>query len=79
MLGSILNRLALTVDRKFCLSSIHPAETFPLILAIGIVTQGLIFAAVQGTGLKSLSTTGCEVTAQFMWPGMSSFPLADLR
>ena len=55
--------------RKFCVSSIHPAETFPLILAIGIVIQGLAFAGIQGTGLKSLFTKGCDVIAQFMWPG----------
>jgi hypothetical protein len=52
-------------------SSIHPAETFPLILAIGIVIQGLVFAGVQGEGLQSLFTTGCRTIAQFMWPGKS--------
>ena len=47
----------------------HPAETFPFILSIGIVVQGLVFAGVQGTGLKSLLVKGCEITGQFMWPG----------
>ena len=59
----------LTRGSKFCISSIHPAETFPLVLAIGIVVQGLVFAGVQGEGLSALFTTGCEVIAQFMWPG----------
>lgn len=59
----------MTTGRKFCIRTIHPAETFPLILAIGIVIQGIVFAAVQGQGLTSLFTTGCSVTAQFMWPG----------
>lgn len=54
---------------KFCVRSIHPAETFPLILAIGIVIQGIVFAAVQGQGLTSLFIDGCSVIAQFMWPG----------
>lgn len=49
---------------------IHPAETFPLVLSIGIVFQGLIFAAVQGEGLHSLFTFGCGTIAQFMWIGM---------
>jgi hypothetical protein len=52
--------------------TIHPAETFPLILAIGIVIQGIVFAAVQGQGLTQLFLDGggaCSVIAQFMWPG----------
>lgn len=61
--------MSLTLARKFCVSKIHPAETFPLVLAIGIVIQGLVFAAVQGEGLESLLVTGCGEIAQFMWPG----------
>lgn len=49
---------------------IHPAETFPLVLSIGIVIQGLVFAALQGEGLHSLFTFGCGTIAQFMWIGM---------
>ncbi|EDN93201.1 hypothetical protein SS1G_09067 [Sclerotinia sclerotiorum 1980 UF-70] len=52
---------------QFCVSMIHPAETFPLVLSIGIVIQGIIFAAVQGEGLNSLFTSGCSIIAQFMW------------
>ena len=59
----------LTTTRKFCVSSIHPAETFPLILAIGIVIQGIAFAGVQSQGLTALFTKGCSTIAQFMWPG----------
>lgn len=62
--------LLTTINRKFFIMSLHPVETFPLILAIGIAVQGLVFAGVQGTGLKSLATTGCTTIAQFMWPGM---------
>lgn len=47
----------------------HPAETFPLILNIGIGIQSLVFAGVQGTGLHSLFIDGCSAIAQFMWPG----------
>ncbi|PVH73145.1 hypothetical protein DL98DRAFT_552800 [Cadophora sp. DSE1049] len=63
---------------KFCVSSIHPAETFPLVLAIGIVIQGLVFAGVQGQGLTSLFATGCGLIAQFMWPAMFIVPYIQL-
>jgi hypothetical protein len=56
-------------DRKFCVSSIHPAETFPLILAIGVLIQDLAFAGVQGTGLEALTTRNCGLIAQLMLPG----------
>lgn len=56
-------------SRRTITDMLHPAETFSLILAIGIVIQGCVFAASQGTGLKSLFTTGCATTAQFMLPG----------
>jgi len=59
----------LTGNRKFCISSMHPAETFPLILAIGIVLQGIAFAIIQAQGLSSLFIKGCSTIAQVMWPG----------
>jgi hypothetical protein len=55
---------------KWCVRRIHPAEIFPLLLAAGIVIQGLAFVGVQATGLTSLFTKGCSVIAQVMWPGM---------
>jgi len=58
------------MERKFCISKIHPAETFPLILAIAIIVQGLVFAAVSGEGLRSLFIMNCGVIAQFTWVGM---------
>lgn len=64
------SKLILTDNRKFCISSIHPAETFPLILAIGIVIQGTAFAIIQAQGLSSLSIKGCSTISQVMWPGM---------
>lgn len=64
---------------KFCVSSIHPAETFPLVLAIGIFLQGLVFAVVQGEGLRSLYlTTECDTIAQFMWPALFIVPYIQL-
>jgi hypothetical protein len=57
---------------KFCISTIHPAETFPLVLAIGITIQGVAFAGIQGTGLTAIRTGPCGLIAQFMLPGMLS-------
>jgi hypothetical protein len=57
------------MNRKFCVSHIHPAETFPLILAVAIIIQGLVFAAVSGEGLQSLFINNCGVIAQFTWVG----------
>jgi hypothetical protein len=61
----------MTADRyrRFFLNSIHPAETFPLILAIAIAIQGIIFAVSQSTGLNSLLIDSCDVVSQVMFPG----------
>ena len=56
--------------RKFCLTSIHPAETFPLALSIGVLIQAIAFAGVQGTGLGALTEKSCGTVAQVMLPGM---------
>lgn len=47
----------------------HPAETFPLVLALGIVVQGIIFAVAQSFGLESLMIDRCSTIAQFVFPG----------
>lgn len=57
-------------SRKFCLSAIHPAETFPLVLSLGIIFQGFIFVGAQATGLSSLFTNGCSAISKFVFPGM---------
>ncbi|TQS37038.1 hypothetical protein Golomagni_02501 [Golovinomyces magnicellulatus] len=53
---------------KFSTSWIHPADTCPLVLSIGIMIQGLIFAGIQGRGLEALKTKGCATVAQLLWP-----------
>lgn len=58
--------------RKFCISKIHPAETFPLVLAIGISMQGIIFAVAQSIGLKTIYVLGCGTIGQFVFPGKLS-------
>ncbi|KAE9374059.1 hypothetical protein N431DRAFT_335785 [Stipitochalara longipes BDJ] len=63
---------------KFCVSRIHPAETFPLILAIAIIIQGLVFAAVSGEGLQSLFIMNCGTIAQFTWVALFMVPYLQL-
>ncbi|PMD42958.1 hypothetical protein L207DRAFT_422365 [Hyaloscypha variabilis F] len=63
---------------KFCISKIHPAETFPLILSIAIIVQGLVFAAVSGEGLKSLFIMDCGTIAQFTWVAIFMVPYIQL-
>ena len=59
--------------RRYLISAIHPAETFPLILSIGIVIQGIVFIAAQSTGLSDVFVNGCSVTSQFVFPGMTEW------
>lgn len=51
---------------------VGPAESFPLVLSVGIVVQGIVFAVAQSTGLDHLLTLGCTITSQMMLPGMFS-------
>ncbi|KFY39862.1 hypothetical protein V495_05724 [Pseudogymnoascus sp. VKM F-4514 (FW-929)] len=57
-------------SKKLFLWAMHPAETFPLVLALGIVVQGLIFAIAQSFGLESLMIDGCSTIAQFVFPAI---------
>jgi hypothetical protein len=55
-------------------SSLRPSfvalsETYPLILSIGIVAQGIIFAVAQSKGLRELRIENCMALAQVMMPG----------
>ncbi|RKF83426.1 hypothetical protein GcC1_003031 [Golovinomyces cichoracearum] len=63
---------------KFSTSWIHPADICPLVLSIGIMIQGLIFAGVQGRGLEALKTKGCATVAQLLWPAIFIVPYIQL-
>lgn len=52
------------------LANIHPAETFPLVLASGIAIQEVIFVTVQSTALDSLIVAGCRGVAMVVFPAM---------
>lgn len=66
---TLFELLCLPHCRKFFLWAMHPAETFPLVLALGIVVQGVIFAVAQSYGLESLMIDRCSTIAQFVFPG----------
>ncbi|KAM0335820.1 hypothetical protein ACHAQA_000870 [Verticillium albo-atrum] len=53
---------------------VAPAETFPLVLSLGIVVQGITFAVAQSTGLKSMLILGCTITSQMMLPAVFIVP-----
>ncbi|GKT77714.1 hypothetical protein ColTof4_10137 [Colletotrichum tofieldiae] len=57
---------------------VGPAETFPLILSVGIVVQGIVFAVAQSTGLDHLLTLGCTITSQMMLPAVFIVPYIQL-
>jgi hypothetical protein len=67
----LLEGFANQFGRKFFLWAMHPAETFPLVLASGIVVQGIVFAVAQSFGLQALMIDGCNAIAQVVFPGMS--------
>jgi hypothetical protein len=68
-LCALLTYLANLSCRKKFLWAMHPADTFPLVLALGIVVQGVMFAVAQSYGLESLMIRGCGSIAQFVFPG----------
>ncbi len=58
-----------TECRPSLLGIIGPAETFPFVLACGIVVQGIIFAVSQSNGLQGLLILGCRPISQTLLPG----------
>ncbi|KAK2591018.1 hypothetical protein QQS21_011296 [Conoideocrella luteorostrata] len=53
---------------------IGPAETFPFVLSLSIVVQGMIFAVVQSFGLQSSLILGCTPLSQIMLPAFFIVP-----
>ncbi|KAF2710688.1 hypothetical protein K504DRAFT_376599 [Pleomassaria siparia CBS 279.74] len=52
------------------LQNVHPAETFPLVLACGAVIQQIIFIAVQSTSLNSVLANNCRSMAMIAYPAI---------
>lgn len=60
----------LTTTRRFsALRNVHPAETFPLVLACGAVIQQIIFVSVQSTSISSVLSNQCRGLAMVTFPG----------
>lgn len=45
------------------------AHTYPFVLSLGIVVQGIIYAVIQSRGLNGLLLVGCVPLSQAMMPG----------
>lgn len=64
------HRIHLILCRRFnSLQNVHPAETFPLALACGVVVSQIIFVAVQSTTLHSVLSKSCRMLAMITYPG----------
>ncbi|KAF2121294.1 hypothetical protein BDV96DRAFT_209112 [Lophiotrema nucula] len=59
-----------TRKRFSSLHNVHPAETFPLVLACGAVIQQIIFVAVQSTSLRSVLSSQCRGLAMVTFPAI---------
>ncbi|KAF2028580.1 hypothetical protein EK21DRAFT_101751 [Setomelanomma holmii] len=57
--------------KKFnALHNVHPAETFPLALASGVVIQQIIFVAAQSTSLHSVLSNQCRGLSMATFPAI---------
>ena len=67
----IVVRLLTKIVRKRLniFSVVHPAEVFPLAIAIAAVVQAIIFIAVQSRALTTFWSNGCRLTSELIWPG----------
>jgi hypothetical protein len=75
-----LTNLELMAARRFvALRNVHPAETFPLVLATGAVIQQIIFVAVQSASLSSVLSNQCRGLAMITLPGAYTHILRPFR
>ncbi|KAF2633436.1 hypothetical protein BU25DRAFT_5500 [Macroventuria anomochaeta] len=63
-------QVTLRKQRFNSLQNVHPAETFPLALACGVVLSQIIFVAVQGTTLHSVLSSSCRMLAMVTYPAI---------
>ncbi|KAL6855766.1 hypothetical protein J3F83DRAFT_454960 [Trichoderma novae-zelandiae] len=54
------------------------SEAFPFVLSIGIIIQGIIYAASQIKGLDGLLILGCTSVSQAMFPALFVVPFIQL-
>jgi hypothetical protein len=61
---------ALTMESDIRLRHIGAPQVYPLVLCLGIIAQGIIFATAQARGLDALQVDNCVAVSQMMMPGM---------
>lgn len=65
-----IQRIArLTRNRDIRPSFVTSPLVYPLVLSLGIMVQGIIFASAQARGLEALLVEGCVQVSQMMMPG----------
>ncbi|KAL7816892.1 hypothetical protein V8C44DRAFT_347895 [Trichoderma aethiopicum] len=64
--------------RSSFIKYIEMSEVFPFILSIGIIVQGIIYAASQAKGLEGLLILGCTSISQAMLPALFVVPFIQL-
>ncbi|KAI9669833.1 MAG: hypothetical protein M1817_004574 [Caeruleum heppii] len=55
-------------------AAVHPAEVYPLIISVAIFLQGLVFASVEGAGVRKTFSFNCTNTSQVVWPAIWIVP-----
>ncbi|KAJ8106611.1 hypothetical protein OPT61_g9422 [Boeremia exigua] len=63
-------QVTLRKQRFNSLQNVHPAETFPLALACGVVVSQIIFVSVQSTTLSSVLSNSCRMLAMITYPAI---------
>ncbi|KAG5937135.1 hypothetical protein E4U53_000073 [Claviceps sorghi] len=69
--------LRLEFKPSFC-KLVGPAETFPFVLSLSIVVQGIIFAVVQGFALPMSRTAVCESISEILLAAFLMIPYMHL-
>ncbi|KAK8058315.1 hypothetical protein PG994_008763 [Apiospora phragmitis] len=65
-------------DKINIFTVVRGTETYPFILSLGIIVQGIIFAVSQSKGLDALFAKGCSLISQFMWPAIFIVPFLQV-
>ncbi|EFX05401.1 hypothetical protein CMQ_3470 [Grosmannia clavigera kw1407] len=57
---------------------LQAADTYPLILSLGITIQAIAFAVAQAQGLTGILKLGCAIISQFVFPALFLVPYIQL-
>lgn len=59
----------LTRNRNLRPSFVGSPQIYPLVISLGIIAQGIVFAVAQAKGLETLQIEGCVPVSQMVMPG----------